>query len=63
MFSIIVFSSEIYAGMRTTIISKCYEGDIWKTIDGEKIRLVCIDTPEIKKGELTLLPLKKQEIF
>ena len=50
MFSIILFSSEIYAGMRTTIISKCYEGDEFTTIDGEKIRLACINTPEIKKG-------------
>ena len=42
------FSSEIHAGMPTTIIKNCYDGDTCTTIDGEKIRLACIDTPELK---------------
>ena len=42
------FSSEIHARLPTTIIKSCYDGDTCTTIDGEKIRLACIDTPELK---------------
>ena len=42
------FSSEIHARIPTTIIKSCYDGDTCTTIDGEKIRLACIDTPELK---------------
>jgi len=31
-----------------TIIKDCYDGDTCTTINGEKIRLACIDTPELK---------------
>ena len=31
-----------------TIIKNCYDGDTCTTIDNEKIRLACIDAPEIK---------------
>ena len=30
------------------IIKSCYDGDTCTAIDGEKIRLACIDTPELK---------------
>ena len=30
------------------IIKDCYDGDTCTTIEGEKIRLACIDTPELK---------------
>ena len=30
------------------VIDKCYDGDTCTTTSGEKIRLACIDTPEIK---------------
>ena len=42
------FSSEIHARIPTTIIKSCYDGDTCTTIYGEKIRLACIDTPELK---------------
>ena len=29
-------------------IKNCYDGDTCTAIDGEKIRLACIDTPELK---------------
>ena len=29
-------------------IQSCYDGDTCRTVDGERIRLACIDTPEIK---------------
>jgi len=28
-------------------IASCYDGDTCRTVDGERIRLACIDTPEI----------------
>ena len=48
MFLIISFSSKAYSALPTTIIKSCYDGDTCTTIDGEKIRLACIDTPELK---------------
>ena len=32
----------------TVIIRDCYDGDTCRTADGERIRLACIDTPELK---------------
>ena len=31
-----------------TIIKDCYDGDTCTTLDNERIRLACIDTPELK---------------
>jgi endonuclease YncB( thermonuclease family) len=47
-FLLLSFSSETNAKLPTTIIKSCYDGDTCTTIDGEKIRLACIDTPELK---------------
>ncbi|AIQ95744.1 thermonuclease family protein [Prochlorococcus sp. MIT 0604] len=48
IFLVISFSSEAYSALPTTIIKSCYDGDTCTTTDGEKIRLACIDTPELK---------------
>ena len=53
------FSSEIHARLPTTIIKSCYDGDTCTTIDGEKIRLACIDTPELKGKKAN--PIKAKE--
>ena len=47
-FLLIVFSSKANTKLPTTMIKSCYDGDTCITTDGEKIRLACIDTPEIK---------------
>ena len=47
-FLLVSFSSKTNAKLPTTIIKNCYDGDTCTTIDGEKIRLACIDTPELK---------------
>ena len=47
-FMLLSFSSETNAKLPTKIIKSCYDGDTCTTIDGEKIRLACIDTPELK---------------
>ena len=57
------FSSEIHAQMPTTIIKSCYDGDTCTTIDGEKIRLACIDTPELKGKKADLIPAKEARDF
>ena len=57
------FSSEIHAGMPTTIIKNCYDGDTCTTIDGEKIRLACIDTPELKGKKADPIAAKEARDF
>ena len=57
------FSSEIHGGLPTTIIKSCYDGDTCTTIDGEKIRLACIDTPELKGKKADPIPAKEARDF
>jgi len=39
-------------------IQSCYDGDTCTTTDGEKIRLACIDTPELKGERADQFPGK-----
>jgi len=48
VFLLLGLSSKANTKLPTTIIKNCYDGDTCTTIDGEKIRLACIDTPELK---------------
>ena len=57
------FSSEFHARMATTIVKNCYDGDTCTTIDGERIRLACIDTPEIKGKKADPIPAKEARDF
>ena len=34
--------------LSSIFIKSCYDGDTCTSVDGEKIRLACIDTPELK---------------
>ena len=49
-FSLTLLSLPLLANsvLPTTIIKDCYDGDTCKTLDNERIRLACIDTPELK---------------
>ncbi len=38
----------VFAGTKKIFIKSCYDGDTCTSISGEKIRLACIDTPEIR---------------
>ena len=40
------------------IIQSCYDGDTCTTTEGEKIRLACIDTPELRGKKADLIPAK-----
>ena len=49
--------------MPTTIIKSCYDGDTCTTIDGEKIRLACIDTPELEGKKADPIAAKEARDF
>ncbi len=42
----------------TVIIQSCYDGDTCTTNTGEKLRLACIDTPELKGKRADPIPAK-----
>ena len=42
----------------SVVIQDCYDGDTCTTITGEKIRLACIDTPELKGKKANPIPAK-----
>ena len=52
-----------YEALPTTIIKSCYDGDTCTTIDGEKIRLACIDTPELKGKKAEPIAAKEARDF
>ena len=62
-FILIVYSSATNAKLLTTIVKNCYDGDTCTTIDGERIRLACIDTPEIKGKKADPIPAKEARDF
>ena len=63
IFLVISFSSEAYSALPTTIIKSCYDGDTCTTTDGEKIRLACIDTPELKDKKADPIAAKEARDF
>ena len=63
LISLICIPFSAYAALPTTIIKSCYDGDTCTTTDGEKIRLACIDTPELKGKRADPIPAKKARDF
>ena len=47
----------------TVSIKYCYDGDTCTTTGGEKIRLACIDTPELKGKKANPIPAKLARDF
>ena len=62
-FLLLGLSSKTNAELPTTIIKSCYDGDTCTTIDEEKIRLACIDTPELKGKRADPFAAKKARDF
>ena len=62
-FLLLGLSSKTNAKLPTTIIKSCYDGDTCTTIDGEKIRLACIDTPELKGKKADPIAAKEARDF
>ena len=51
------------ASLPTVSIKYCYDGDSCTTLKGEKIRLACIDTPELKGKKANPIPAKLARDF
>ncbi|MDC3049072.1 thermonuclease family protein [Synechococcus sp. AH-736-A19] len=42
--------------LNSVVITNCYDGDTCTTTAGEKIRLACIDTPELRGKQADSIP-------
>ena len=64
-FLLIFFSLPLLANLNLskTIIKECYDGDTCTTIYNEKIRLACIDTPELKGRKANPKEAEEAKIF
>nr|AJW30506.1 nuclease (SNase-like) protein [Prochlorococcus marinus str. P0902-H212] len=51
-------TSQSVSDLPTVTIQNCYDGDTCTTSEGEKIRLACIDTPELRGKKADLIPAK-----
>ena len=56
-------SESALASLPSVFIQDCYDGDTCTTLKGEKIRLACIDTPELKGWRADPIPAKKARDF
>ena len=56
-------SESAFASLPTVFIKDCYDGDTCTTLKGEKIRLACIDTPELKGKRADPIPAKEARDF
>ena len=63
LMSIIIIPFSAYGALPATIIQSCYDGDTCTTTNGEKIRLACIDTPELKGKRADPIPAEKAKDF
>ena len=63
LISLISIPFSAYGALPTTIIKSCYDGDTCTTTDGEKIRLACIDTPELKGKKADPIEAKESRDF
>tara|TARA_A100001388_G_scaffold277576_1_gene269609 strand:+ start:1910 stop:2296 length:387 start_codon:yes stop_codon:yes gene_type:complete len=59
----ITFAESAFASLPVVFIENCYDGDTCRTINGEKIRLACIDTPELKGKRANIIPAIKARDF
>ena len=62
--SLLLPTSELaLASLPSVSIKDCYDGDTCTTSKGEKIRLACIDTPELKGWNADPIPAKEARDF
>ena len=48
----------LLAALASVVIASCYDGDTCRSNTGEKIRLACIDTPELRGKRAKPVPAK-----
>ena len=56
-------SESSLASFPIVFIKDCYDGDTCTSSKGEKIRLACIDTPELKGWKANPIPAKEARDF
>jgi len=56
-------SESTLESLPSVFIKNCYDGDTCTTLKGEKIRLACIDTPELKGWNADPIPAKEARDF
>jgi len=56
-------SESTLESLPSVLIKNCYDGDTCTTSKGEKIRLACIDTPELKGWNADAIPAKEARDF
>ena len=56
-------SESAFSSLPRVFIEDCYDGDTCTTLKGEKIRLACIDTPELKGWSADPIPAKEARDF
>ena len=59
----ITFAESAIASLPKVFVKNCYDGDTCTTFQGEKIRLACIDTPELKGKNANPIPAKSARNF
>ena len=57
------FADSVLASLPIVLIKDCYDGDTCKTSMGEKIRLACIDAPELKGRKADPIPANASKDF
>ena len=65
LFSVVflIYLLNTKANLNTVKIKNCYDGDTCTTVSGEKIRLACIDAPEIRGKNADPLKAKASRKF
>ena len=63
IFSLFSLNQSYASTLPKVIIKNCYDGDTCTTIEGEKIRLACIDTPELKGPKAKTKKAKESKVF
>ena len=56
-------SESAFASLPIVFIKDCYDGDTCTSLKGEKLRLACIDTPELKGWKADPIPAKEARDF
>ena len=51
-------SQMLFAALASVVIASCYDGDTCTTTTGERVRLACIDTPELNGKRAKPVPAK-----
>jgi micrococcal nuclease len=46
----------LFAALASVVIATCYDGDTCTTTTGERVRLACIDTPELQGKRADSIP-------